>query len=317
MSNADSALNYLDEGDAQLDLFSAQPALWIPPTVDLVCDAPRVPSCPEAGTGPWLLYPDDDYRQWPRKTETKGLLRAFLRLAELTLAESKDREEVREFAQTWGPLWLCQTSGHRGYGSADCFYRAWPERASHDCLWHPREPGAVFVRKAQEAQAVMDIVEALSRGRSVPVTLWQRTGLDRRRQGLAERVAQWSRDEQCAMIAQVVSCHLLSYAMPVLLMTWEEAREPRLILGTGSGFLRAVWLEIAQRLCKAKGFCTCTACGKVFVPPERYTPRENQSKACSEACKKIIKNLAKARERARKRVAQAGEDAAETVGEWS
>src|SRR4029453_11065589 len=101
-----------------------------------------------------------------------------------------------------------------------------------------QEPGVSFVRKAQEAQAAVNIVEALTRGRSVPVTLWQRTGLDRRRPGLVECVARWSRDEQCTMIAQVVSCHLLSYAMPVLLMTWQKGRDPRLILGAGSGFLR-------------------------------------------------------------------------------
>src|SRR5207253_10678884 len=135
-----------------------------------------------------------------------------------------------------------------------------------------------FVRKAQEAQAVVNIVEALARGRAVPVTLWQRTGLDQRRPGLAERVARWSRAERCTMIAQVVSCHLLSYAMPMLLMTWKKAKHPRLILGAGSSFLRAVWLEIAQRVCKAKGYFTCTICGQGYENKRKYTPRVNQSK---------------------------------------
>jgi hypothetical protein len=222
-------LNSFVNRDGKLDLFDTHPLLWSPPTVTLVQKAPRLPSCPEAGTGPCLIYPEDDHRQWPRKTETTGLLDAFLRLADLTLTERQDAEKVQAFAQTWGPLWLCQTPGHRGYGSADCFYLAWPPKESPNCIWHPQEPGAVFVRKAQEAKAVLNIVEALRANKPVRMASWEATGLDRREQGFAHRVARMSRASRCTWVANIVSCHLLSYDMPTLLMTWENARGPRLV----------------------------------------------------------------------------------------
>jgi hypothetical protein len=111
--------------------------------------------------------------------------------------------------------------------------------------------------------------------------------------------------------------------MPVLLMTWKKARDPRLLLGAGSGFLRAVWLDIAQRVCQAKGYFTCTICGENYekkrtdTKKRTYTPRFNQVKYCSEECEKIGRKLAKARERARKRAAQAGGDAAGTIEQSS
>jgi hypothetical protein len=69
-------------------------------------------------------------------------------------------------------------------------------------------------------------------------------------------------------LSLIVNEHLADLRAPRLLLLW--AGDAKLSLGSGLGFLRAVWVEIAQILGNVKSFFYCVGCGG-FYPSKRKT----------------------------------------------
>lgn len=282
MADLDSTLDWFADEQGKLRLFTPRHDLRVPPQVDVVWESHRNTSSQGMGDGIQLVYPDSEWQQRPIKGNTTHVLNAFLKLAHVSPTQ-RGIETVRKFAATWGPLWLCQTPGHHGYGSADC---SWPSNGPvqpSPCSWEPQEPFADFIRKAKEAKAALEIAEQLRRNHGASETLWSEVGIDRWRQGRAALVSQSRPTIQRQALAVVVNGQLLSRPLGLtLLMTWEEATHAKLALARGGGFLYVVWLQIAQLLCEVKGLYPCDECGDYYIRRGRK-PQAGRRQFC-EAC---------------------------------
>ena len=70
---------------------------------------------------------------------------------------------------------------------------------------------------------------------------------------------------------------------PRLWMAWDDQDPlPTLRFHSGLGFFSAVWVEIAQVLCKVGGFLQCSGCGDYYMRTTKR-PRPDQANYC-ETC---------------------------------
>ncbi len=191
---------------------------------------------------------------WQRRTDTTNVLRDFLKLTEAT------PEMIERFTIQWGPLWLCRR--HR-----DCFWTP-PGRK---CLWIPAEPLEEFRIRAKQAKAAFDIAESLGEDRPVPKNLWQAHGFS----GIEEN---FNLSDQKFIISSSISRYLNIVGAPSLRVYWKTGK-PELRIFAGYGFIRVVWLRIAQTITGAKGLYFCDGCGDPYFRHKRK-PQEGRKQFC-------------------------------------
>jgi DNA-directed RNA polymerase subunit RPC12/RpoP len=269
------------QGGGRLDAFGAHHALWVSPEARLTAARPGgcIQRYGENEVTPVIVYPiPESWRPpvakvdmndlrgvgWQTKSDTAGLLNAFVRLAKENITEDV-LTQVEAFAVTWGPLWIC---GSPEVEHLDCHwsYEGVVYRPKSPCTWLPMEEVPEFVRKAWQAKAVLDAAALLQNNQSVPKTLWCQMGWE----GLE---AQFNLSAQRFLLASTINRYLASPGGCVLWITWYQADQPRLHLSSGKGFLSAVWTEIAQLLCQAKGIYHCDECGAFYVREGRKPQR--------------------------------------------
>jgi hypothetical protein len=300
----DSALETLvsNAETGRLDpIFGSQHAIWVPPEVEVKA----LPLYEEGDDSPSIIYPVPQgwgrdatkanmfplhEMGWQCKTDTSGLLNDFLRLAQEEETE-KGLDAVQRFAKKWGPLWLCSNRHHIRRYFVDCYWSpTWPflpyGDSIHDapCSWNAVEPVFKFLQKAQQAKTVLDITVKLQNQEPVPREWWIRLHTNRiidnqplRRRSFSTRFSEESLAWQKFILSTVVNEHLSTLGTPRLWLHW--VRDANLKLVCGLGFLRAVWVEIAQILGNVKIFRYCEACGTAFSRKrkQKYCPecREN------------------------------------------
>jgi hypothetical protein len=193
---------------------------------------------------------------WRRVKDTATVLWDFIKLTDAS------PEKIKGFVLKWGPLWRC--SKHPGHFYGDGHYK--------DCLWLPFEPLDLFRSLANEAQAAIAIAMKLKAKKNASFERWKQLGFGRYN-------FDWKLEEQKFLLTQVIN----GYIGGISLITEWNNQQPELIIGTGLGFIKVVWLSIAQIITGSKGFFTCNDCGNLY-PREGRRPKEGEKNFCR-ACR--------------------------------
>jgi hypothetical protein len=220
---------------------------------------------------------------WKKKKDSTGVLRDFLKLTEGV------PQDVKNFVLNWGPLWRCRE--HR-----DC---VWGVSASLDllpktrCTWFPLEPISVFQEEAKRVRAALDLFPLLWKANPEPVTdesYWLDLGTQYRflvygygkgeEKELKKRVIEYQR----YTLLSKINSYLSAPGGPGLGINWAGDAHPKLKIGTGWGFISAVWLEVAEVVTGTRDFYLCDGCGKQYLRQGRK-PAEGKLNFCT-ACGK-------------------------------
>lgn len=283
MDRTDFELQGFTDSNGRLNSYAGGGgAIWIPPeakigslpdkTGALVnCVLYPLPKkfCHPIGNKPFKS--DDSERSmdlytwgWERKADTTNVLEDFIKLTEAS------SEMIRQFVLKWGPLWLCTQHD-------DCFWTPAPRlRDESWCFWIPAEPLGGFRRLAKQAKAAFDISVHLRNDKPVPEHLWKTLGWSGKEQG-------FSLSEQKFFLTSSINGYLTLPGGPSIWVRWEE-QKPELVIDTGLGFLRVVWLMIAQCLTGAKGLYFCDGCGAPYIRHTRK-PQQGRKTFCPECSK--------------------------------
>jgi hypothetical protein len=208
-------------------------------------------------------------------TETSNLLDAFLRLAEPeTLGDDileAYAQRVAQFVTTWGPLWVCRNYSHTG-----CYWsgRGAIERTENPCAWAPTEEIREFHPHARRVRAVLEAASTLRDEHSLPKGL-------RPRLGVSDTA---SIEEQWEQLAFVVNSALWTHGGATIDLRVRQGSGLGLVIHSGTSFLGAVWMQVAQALGNAKGVLPCDFCGRWYVRTGRR-PKRGYPQSCLE-CKK-------------------------------
>ena len=273
------------EGVETLDAFGVTHRMMIPPSVEIR----RLPSrvIPSEGASLHVVYPVPP--TWPDPAaaidlqvlgkagwldldRTDGLVNAFVTLAQHDTDTAAVRA-VRRFVAHWGPLWLCRNPRH----GQICLWSGntalcWPD---NPCQWEPREEVALFRLYARRAKAAIIAAELLRRQERVPREQMQALGAQ-------EAQLDYDIPLQQAFLQQWLNRYLMGPMGVQVRFSWPKKRPPRLILHSGLGFLRVVWLHIAQLACGVQIFCQCDGCGRLYGRTKRRPQRgrHNYCDAC-------------------------------------
>jgi hypothetical protein len=221
---------------------------------------------------------------WQAPSSTAGLLGDFLRLAR-DASSRKALEQVQAFAMKWGPLWMCRAHSsycHVGKSTPPIML----DGRTDPCGWAAVEEVQEFLKKAREAKAVVEVAERLQQGRAIPASFWKHipyTG------GIPHE------DPELCLTA-VINIYLYLNGGQRLWFAWTSESPPRLWVQNSLGFIRAVWLEIAQSLSNAHGLLQCDGCGDIYVRAQRR-PRPGQRNFCPACGAKASKRLSAQRTR--------------------
>jgi hypothetical protein len=163
------------------------------------------------------------------------------------------------------------------------------QHGSHPfCRWIPQEEALEFVRKANEAKAVMDIAARV------------REYLNNKHEGGREYIppeivrvldrsaVAWPLEDRHAtsrrvrsVLESTVNRYLWALSGPYLFLTWPQVEKPNLDISNGRGFIHVVWMKIAQILCDAKGVYQCGGCRRHYVRSGRK-PQAGRQNYCPE-----------------------------------
>ena len=206
-----------------------------------------------------------------------GLLKDFRSLAHKAQSPNIGKR-VRAFAAKWGPLWLCQNPDH-----GDCLFSSdayW--RTKSPCRLFFREEVQAFVRKACQADAVLEAAIRLQQMEPVPEELWVK--MNPMTDWTGELHSQNPLGSQAFYLSEVINRHLKAPSGLSIGISWGMGFRLTLRLSTQFGFLAAVWLEIAQTIAQARGLFWCDECWRPYVRKGRKPKRgeRNYCPTCGE-----------------------------------
>jgi hypothetical protein len=297
LSKIDRGLeNLLLNSEGELEaIFGGQHVIWVPPSISLSED-----STPQ----PYIVYPMPEHWElkgtesgihalvqmgWQPKADTANLLKDFLGLVqEEDFTREFRREDITEellikvktFVHQWGPLWVCREPSHDKNLFGKCY---WSPLAYEHCIYNTRcrwerfEDIIEFIEQAQYAKAVLRAASLVQQGKYVSKNLWDvlkskyfrvhhLTGTRKILARLSEFIELPENKYipyRKLYLSLIVNEHLADLRAPRLLLLW--AGDAKLSLVSGIGFIRAVWVEIAQILGNAKSFCYCAGCGCFYL----------------------------------------------------
>ena len=153
----------------------------------------------------------------------------------------------------------------------------------HDpCKWTNIEEIDHFIGKAKQARAALNAAVQLRDGKPVPTELWlilDYDVLDGYDEDTAKFVAMQDQSWQKWWLSGFVNKYLTMIpGGPGIWISWEE-ESPMLRMTTGLGFIRALWLEIAQSIANVRSLFICNGCHKVYVRTIRR-PRRGARNLC-------------------------------------
>ena len=210
-------------------------------------------------------------------SESKKLVGEFLNLARFPLEEAG--EVVREFVLRWGPMWLCPMH-------ADCcwtppsYSNSNPYNIQHRCRWFSSEPVVVFLAKAKQAEAAIEIGGYLSQNEHAPMEYWRtlngQIGVGYETQfsngaiGRLDGRGEADLWVQQGHLVREVNRFLTIANGPTRRLSWSRRlNRAVMVQDTGLGFFRLVWLQIAQTLCGGKGIFKCDGCLRYYIELKR------------------------------------------------
>ncbi|MFH0802635.1 MAG: hypothetical protein V2A78_09680 [bacterium] len=248
------------------------------------------------------------------------LLSPFLKL------ENASPQRIRDFASKWGPLWHC-------YNHTWCIFTPEYFEEISRVHWFRRqgpdgyliEPVFLWRFWAQKIKAVLDVAELLRKSDKEAaflslrkqekdiMNLWglvlgflrsegDKLEWQSDRKGSVERLLNYSLSDQRAYLAYHVNEYLGNAGRfgPGLSLNWSGRNDkPTLNLEPGFGFLRAVWMQVAQRISRQliPRDVYCANCGEPDIDPDSLiAPRRTSRtryffcKRCKSGSKKSSKN---------------------------
>lgn len=292
------ALLLNDEGNLDA-VFGARHALWVPPDAQVVL----LPRHEAPDKDSHIVYPvpenwGQDARTsnmlalekmgWQCKTDTSGLLNEFLGLAQEEVT-AKALSKVVAFVKRWGPLWLCRTPGHDRNLFGHCYWsRPIHESYAYEepCSWDPFESAVTFIEVARQAKAVLSAAKLLRENKAVPDDVWDtlkpKVFLASYMTVSRSMLLRFSNEEDISYrkgyLSLIVNEHLGDLSTPRLLLQWTP--DVKLLLVNGLGFIRSVWVEIAQVLGDVKGFLQCDGCGDRYLREGKRRAKTGQRNYC-------------------------------------
>jgi hypothetical protein len=210
-----------------------------------------------------------------REVDTVRLLKTFLRLASV---EAKIGEAVRKFVLDWGPLWQCSQ-----HIDANCCFTPGlivPNQGAvqRECRWDWHEQVELFRTKAREAEAFIRIINSMKEKKEIPLKQWRPLdphGYYRQSRFCGEEVRldgtktvdkEWRR----ITLLRALNERLRMPNGPQPMVFWNSSKNQfQMTLDSGFGFLRAVWLQIAQYISGAPGLYKCDACSDWYQPKKK------------------------------------------------
>lgn len=239
--------------------------------------------------------------RWEWKTDTTYLLNDFLKLADHEDMHEKARNQVRGFAQRWGPLWRCRQPRHADFHHC---YVSIPPSADH-CRWSPSELMQEFLVEAQRAQGVLQAFMKLRNRQHVPEAVWNSIDkeVEPSLENAPKRVRQFRAPDSDGITSGWYDSHWNSspdegvhFGWSVLIrvihrfiarpgglaprLVYDGTRKyPQIRIASSLGFLRAVWIEIAQLMSGVHQLYCCDGCGAFYQRMGRK-PKEGQKNYC-------------------------------------
>jgi hypothetical protein len=217
----------------------------------------------------WRVF---DQAGWLAVDSTDGLVNAFLALARYDTDEAAV-PAVQRFVGDWGPLWFCRNTRHGRlclWSGSTALY--WPEQP---CQWVPQEDVALFRLYARRAKAAIIAAHHLCLSERVPRESMQALGAQ-------EAQLNYDIPRQEAFLQQWLNRYLMGPMGVQVRFSWRGNHGPRLTLHSGLGFLRVVWLHIAQLACGVQVFWQCDGCGQLYGRSRRR-PQRGRRNFC-DAC---------------------------------
>ena len=228
------------------------------------------------------------------------------------------QEKIRDFASKWGPLWHCHSW---------CIFTPECSEAVRrgnflgglEMKGYLFEPVKLWQFWAQKIQAVLDVAEFLRKSDKEAaiislrkqdkdiMNLWglvsgnlspdgDKLEWQSGSKGFVEKLLSYSLSDQRAYLAYYVNEYLLNAGRygPGLSLSWSGRNDkPTLNLEPGFGFLRAIWMQVAQRISRqlVPRDVFCADCGEPDISPAFGVPRRT-SKTRNYFCKKCSENHA-------------------------
>jgi hypothetical protein len=265
MREAWDRAEFTDEATGRLEAFlNPSSGLWFPPHVvtksrRLYYPCPKKVAVPISGDFLFSLY-DHGWKTEPEVDE-KRLLEGFLRLSK------PNDERIREFAQNWGPLWLCVK--HR---NCYCFPDIFGPPST--CMWLPIEPIEEFRRMSRKVQAALDISACLKLGKKTTPDQWEHLF------GAADLPPS---KVQSILLTTAINRYIHGPWGAYPELRWYE-KSPEFSLNSGFGFLPLVWMQVAQVLSGARSVSRCDGCEKWYVRTRRK-PARGRNNFCDDCSK--------------------------------
>jgi len=206
---------------------------------------------------------------YKRTVDNKKLLAQFINLSKA------DSKKIKTFAEKWGPLWDCTKHPFCTWSSL-----------SPECDWSPFESVEKWRKSVAGVMSVLDIARFLLNNKTPPPDLWTSAGWDSESSTLAVQGQRY-------LLTTIINRKLFHTQQapnqqgPGLWLNWTDEK-PDLFLSTGLGFVRIVWLLLAQTIAKETGgLVLCTGCGDLYFASRAISKSKNNY--CPDCGKKAAK----------------------------
>ncbi|HHV52378.1 MAG TPA: hypothetical protein GXX52_02680 [Synergistaceae bacterium] len=203
---------------------------------------------------------------WVYKESTKKLLDDFIALSNAT------PNKVLKFAQRWGPLWVCVSHSTHNPDSMDVMgveivSFVHPVGPLHGdlrhgltwCSWTPAEAVMSFVREAKRVKAALSIYTCLKLEKEEDVTNWATLGFSGKLKFNNNTSVKEKRFIKKTLLCRFIESRLSEIGFSI------DPTSLKLKLVSDLGFIRAVWLQVAQAMTQMRGIYVCDSCGEVYV----------------------------------------------------
>jgi DNA-directed RNA polymerase subunit RPC12/RpoP len=272
--DADFYMAGLEDENGQLSSpLGARGGIWVPPEakLDLIEEDPHifypVPNdWPSTVPIQQLNFEELTNLGWTYKDDTHKLLDEFVNL------ESASPKKVLRFAQKWGPLWVCSSHSKKGDVEIVSFvHPIAPLHGSLDhglawCSWIPAEAVSAFVKEAKRVAAALRIFSSLVLGikEDEEEKYWAELGFLGRLVFPEGTTVDGKRFIKKLILSKFVESRLTEVGFtlgPSL-----NAKSPiKISLVSDLGFIRPVWLQVAQAMTGMRGIYTCDDCGRLYI----------------------------------------------------
>lgn len=251
----------------------ARGGIWVPPEAKLELLEGK----------PYILYPvPEDWPStvpiqqlnfeelanfgWVYKESTKKLLDDFIALSNAT------PNKVLKFVKKWGPLWVCVShSTHNpdsmGMMGVEIVSFVHPVGPLHGdlrhgltwCSWTPAEAVTSFVYEARRAKAALSIYTCIKLGKEENITDWAALGfLDKL------KITDNASAEEKNFIKKLLLCRFIESKLSEIGFSIDPS-DLKIKLVSDLGFIRAVWMQVAQAMTQMRGIYVCDNCGEVYT----------------------------------------------------